>query len=563
RSIFASLNSDLFGWIFNPNTRRDFISVALTSQAFTEVALDILYHRVDFHNLLQVWHARGILRQIRPPSAESQEIGFVRVPNAPDYRRLMYYSRRVRRLSVSCQNWRANRYSTTFFPTFIEVITGRSTEQAELFPQLRSLTWKGPGELELAGCEAIIQASPRLKEFTYMERPEDPQSSADSWPTLLHTLASVQSLERIDLGWRMSLGPAGPSTRAGLALARLITKPNVKELELPDHVVTSSVVVSSLVSARQLEKLTFWPWIKPITAGAEVPRTASSDRLSYLGGTPRGMKPILAGASVFRALTAITSSDIGGDTAITWSFVRTFVDLVGNGCPVLKTLVLSGFVDEDPVEQRARFVLAPLRACTRMHRFSFLAMARHGPVSVPLDFNPTDSDWRYLISEWPDLQHFSYSFSGGYELMEYDPSLEPKPRATINTLVEFSRNCRQLVKLVLSLNATSQVTDAALLGEILPFGNSMKFINFLGGSIEDDAVEGLATLLLRLTRDDVGFHPGTRHNLDSMEEDGFDMSSERNWLAAKKLIDFTRKVRPLGTPSEPKELSLEDLFGTS
>ncbi|KIO21244.1 hypothetical protein M407DRAFT_245534 [Tulasnella calospora MUT 4182] len=365
----------------------------------------------------------------------------------------------------------------------------------------------------------------------------------------------------------MFMGPVGPSTRVGLALSSLITKPNLKELELPDLVVTSAVVVSSFASARQLQKLTLSSGLypKPITGGgAEVPRAASSDRLSHLAGTPDGMKSILAAAFVFRALTTLTTRDAGGDHTFTWSFARTFFDLVGNGCPVLKNLDLGGFVTEGAADQRAYFVLAPLRACTRMRRFSFLGMAYHGPVPVPQDFNPTDSDWRSLISEWPDLQHISYTFSGGYELVEYDPSLEPKPRATINTLMEFSRNCRQLVVVIVSLNVTSRDTDAALLGDILPFGSPMKFINFLGGSIEDDAVEGLAIMLLRLTRDDVDFHQGTRRNLDILEDDGFDMSSERNWLAAKKLIDFTRRARPLGPPptSSGSEEVYKFLMGT-
>ncbi|KAG8936105.1 hypothetical protein FRC00_009755 [Tulasnella sp. 408] len=475
---------------------------------------------------------------------------------------MTYYSRRVRRLSVYCQDdyGRVNRYEANFFPTLIGLITGGNTEQFKPFPQLQSLFWSGPGEVELVSCEAIIQASPRLKAFFYNEGLEDSESSPDSWPTLLRTLASVQSLEKVDLGWRMSLGPEGPTTRAGLALSSLITKPNLKELVLPDHVVTSSVVVSSFASARQLERLTFEPSRKPIKGVAEVPRTASSHRLSYLSGTPRGMKSILSGPSVFRTLTTVTTSDVGGETTITWSFVRTFFNLVGNGCPALETLVLTGYVDEGPIEQRAPFALAPLRACTRMRHFQFMAMAYHGPVTVPQDFNPTDSDWGYLISEWPDLQHISYTFSGGYELVEYDPSLEPKPRATINTLIEFSRRCRQLVMLILSLNATSQDTDAALQGDILQFGSSMNFINFLGGYIEDDAVEGLAMLLLRLTRDHVRFHPGKQRGLAYLREEGSDTSSERNWGAAKKLIDFTRKARPSGPPVAPRELSDKELL---
>ncbi|KAG8900886.1 hypothetical protein FRC00_010597 [Tulasnella sp. 408] len=205
---------------------------------------------------------------------------------------------------------------------------------------------------------------------------------------------------------------------------------------------------------------------------------------------------------------------MGGDTAISWSFIRT--------------------------------------ACTRMQRFRFLARADRGPVAVPQDFNPTDSDWRYLISEWPDLRHMSYTFAGGYEVVKYNPSLEPKPRATITTLMMFSGSCRQLETLTVPLNATSYDTYAALEGDIVRFSSSMTSINFLGGHIEDDAVEGLAMLLLRLTRDDVEFHSGTRRDLDYLEKAGYDMSSERNWLAAKKHIYVTRKARPLESPAAPR-----------
>lgn len=74
RSIFAYL-SDVFESSAEPKTEQNpLLSVARACQAFTEVALDILYRNIDFKSLLQVWHAGGILKRVKKPSARSQEI---------------------------------------------------------------------------------------------------------------------------------------------------------------------------------------------------------------------------------------------------------------------------------------------------------------------------------------------------------------------------------------------------------------------------------------------------------------------------------------------------------
>ncbi|KAG8912648.1 hypothetical protein FRC01_004968, partial [Tulasnella sp. 417] len=556
RLIFGFLGAPIPHWAIWASTgRNDLVSIARTCQAFTEVALDILYHDVKLESLLQVWHAKGILRRVQTPSAEPEEIVFDRVPNSFDYQRLSYYSRRVRVLNVRYR-WYATgtqmSYGTNFFPTFIEAITNWSTQQAEPFPQLQSLTWSGPGEVELVSCEAIILASPRLKAFTYGEYRDDSRSSSDSWPTLLRTLASAQSLERIEINLDLPvIDPIGPGTRAGLALCRLIMKPNLKELHLPDYVLESAAVVSSFASARHLERLTLSPAWKSVTGGVtDVPRAVTLDRLSHLGGTLDGMKTILAGPFVFRALTTITTDDVL-QTSFYCSHLRTFFGLVGNGCPVIETLHISGYIHLDTVGQRSHFVLAPLRACTRMQHFMLhmMMLDRDGiRVHVPQDFNPTDMDWSSLISSWPDLHKMSYYFTGSSEGGEYYRRLDPGPRGTTRTLMGFSRNCRQLVSLVVPLTVTLHDTSAALQDDILPFGNFLRSMGFTNYSIEDDAVDVLAKLLLRLTWDDVGFDWS---DLQGSEEGGFDLRSEKNLRAAIKLIDFIREARPTGTPPAP------------
>ncbi|KAG8900885.1 hypothetical protein FRC00_010596 [Tulasnella sp. 408] len=558
----------MFESFTQPKTEQSaLLSVARTCQAFTEVALDILYCNIRFQDLLQVWHARGILKRVNKPFTKSQEIVFDRVPDPSEYQRLSYYSRRVRILEFRYEWWTVPQYSycgydTNFFPTFIEMIVDRGTKRAELFPQLHSLTWSGPGEIELVGCEAIIQASPQLKAFAYAEYRDDPQSSAESWPTLIRTLASAQSLEKIRISLDLPvIDSIGPGTRAGLALSGLIMKPNLKELELPDYVIESTVVMSSFAFACQLEKLVLSPAWKSVTGKAKVPRTASLDRLSYLSGTLEGMTSILAMPFVFRALSTLTTDDIL-ETSFTWSYVRTFFQLVGNVCPVVETLHLSGHMNRCPIDQRTGFVLAPLKACTLIQSFKLHVMDLDGPIaSVPQDFNPTDLDWRYLITEWPDLQQMSYHFSGPPEGGEYYRRLVPRPQATVKTLTEFSRVCRQLRTLTVPITLTSYDADAALQDDILPFNNSMYSINFFNYSIEDDAAEEAAILLLRLTRDDVEFHWETWVYPDDVEEEGFDMRNERNGCAVKKHIDFTRKARPTGpTPASSGSRDLAETW---
>lgn len=74
RSIFVSLLLGQFAWSPWSNAKRDLLSVALTCQAFTEVALDILYNDVSLHDLLQIWRARGILRRVQTPSASLEMV---------------------------------------------------------------------------------------------------------------------------------------------------------------------------------------------------------------------------------------------------------------------------------------------------------------------------------------------------------------------------------------------------------------------------------------------------------------------------------------------------------
>ncbi|KAG9033548.1 hypothetical protein FS837_002442, partial [Tulasnella sp. UAMH 9824] len=296
--------------------------------------------------------------------------------------------------------------------------------------------------------------------------------------------------------------------------------------------------------------------------GAEVSRVAFSDRLSYLAAGPGAMRSILAGAFVFQALTTLTDDGVGGQTTVTytWSFVRTFADLVGNGCPVLETLELSVYVDGGPIDQGTNFVLAPLGACTRVQVCRLLLLIKWPITRVPQGFNPTDLDWSRLISKWQDLRLMQYCLSRNPREDGYDKPLDVKPPATINTLTAFSRSCRQLARFIVPLTVSTGDLKAALQGDILSFSSSIKFINFLGGPIEDDVVEALATLLLRLTRDDVDFHPGGHGGLDYLEEEeegeeeeeeeyGFDTSttsrrSNENWRAAKKLIDSAGKQDP-------------------
>ncbi|KAG8973261.1 hypothetical protein FRC05_008975 [Tulasnella sp. 425] len=434
-----------------------------------------------------------------------------------------------------------------FFPTLTEVMAIQSTAGHNLFPELRSLVWSCEREADFVGCEAIIQASPRLKAFACEEsRKEAPERT---WPTLFRTLASVQSLEILELQAR-NLGPIGPGSRTGLALSYLLSKPNIRQLLLPDQVVTSTLVMISLASARQLEKLTLVESTPSIADGSAVHCTVSSDRLSHLSGTPQSLRSILAGESGLKALTKL--SIIYPWISFTWSFVRQFVDLIEKGCPILETLELEGRIDDAANLEthgiRAGFAIAGLGACTRMRRFHMDIKSNGWSTSpVPRDFNPSDSDWRCLTSQWPELQEMWYDL--GRESLndeEYKPALDPAPRATINTLTAFSRSCRQLKSLAVPMSATIHDTRAALQDDILPFSDSMDRMYFFRASIEDDAVEELAMLLLRLTRDDVELYPTELDDPDSTEGDELDSSREMNWHAAKKLVHFTRRARPLG-----------------
>lgn len=423
----------------------------------------------------------------------------------------------------------------------------QSTAGPNLFPRLHSLVWSCEREADFVGCEAIIQASPGLKAFAYEGSPREAPEL--TWPTLFRTLASVQSLEILEIQAR-NLGPVGPGTRAGLALSYLLSKFNIRQLLLPDYVVTSTLVMFGLASARQLEKLTLVHSTPSIADGSAVHCTVSSDRLSHLSGTPQGVRSILAAESGFTALTKLTISY--PLISITWSFVRQFVNLVGKGCPILETLRLHGHMDDDADLEthgmRAGFALAPLRACTRMQCFFMdIGSDSWSTSPVPRDFNPSDSDWRCLTSEWPELQEMWYEL--GRESLNdgaYSPALDPAPQATISTFTAFGRSCRQLRSLAVPISATIHDTRAALQDDILPFSDSMNRMYFFRASIEDDAVEELAMLLLRLTRDDVYLYPEEMDDPDSTEDDGSDSHRERNWLAVRKLVQFTRRARPLG-----------------
>ncbi|KAG8898366.1 hypothetical protein FRC01_010935, partial [Tulasnella sp. 417] len=160
------------------------------------------------------------------------------------------------------------------------------------------------------------------------------------------------------------------------------------------------------------------------------------------------------------------------------------------------------------------------------------------------DFNPTDLDWRELISEWPDLHEVAYWFTGWSERDTYR-RLDPGPRATIKTLMGFSRSHRQLRSLNVPVTVASYDTDAALRADVLPFSRSLHSIHFDNYSIEDDAVDGLAMLLLCLTHDDVVIW---WQDPDSVEDRGLDTRNEMNGRDTKKLIDFARKMRLMGFP---------------
>lgn len=399
---------------------------------------------------------------------------------------------------------------------------------------------------DFVGCEAIIQQSPRLKYFAYTDttRSSGP-FSASTWPSVLRTLVLARSLEVVKLEIE-SLGPVGLGTPTGLALSSLLSKLHIKQLLLPEDATLSNSLMSCLAATQGLQKLTFWPSVDEIAKRTEISGTLAWDRLSHLAGSPKTLlRSIRAGGSPFQALNTLTTTTGSNCGIITsWSLTRTLVSLVGERCPILKNVRIEADLEYSP-EWVGDFVLAPLRACPRMQYFYMDIKTYFWEYpSVPHDFNPTDQDWRSLVSEWPDLREIRYDIGDQNENEEgCKPALVPAPRATIKSIAAFGRSCRHLRALALPIMATLRDTEATLPDDILPFSDSLHYIDFSRASIEEAAVQEMAALLVRLTHDDVDLYPEERDLPDRIEDEALVIRRERNWQAVQKLVHSNRRAQ--------------------
>ncbi|KAG8944706.1 hypothetical protein FRC04_001605 [Tulasnella sp. 424] len=549
--VFYALSS-------KPDERQDaLVAVALTCQSFLDVALNILYDHITLFRLLQVWHGRGVLKRVNQPGTLDKYITFDRVPNASDRQRFEFYSRRVRTLEVPHRSGNvqlarpADSFGADFFPTIGEVIAIRGTARTNLFPELRSLMWG----CDLTGddfvvCQAIIQLSPRLKSFTYTDTNLRPPVPASTWPIVLLTLASTHSLEVVKLE-TTSLGPVGLGTGAGLALSSLLSNLHIKQLLLPEETAMSTSLLSRLATAQELQKLTFWPSDAQVvvTERTEEPGTLAWDRLTHLAGSSRALlRLILTGGSPFQALTTLAStagSEWGSE--FSWSLARTFISLLGERCPILQNIRVEIEIEAyvaDP-ERVGGFVLAPLRACPRIQRLYMVFETNSwDEYVIPDDFNPTDQDWRSLVPEWPDLREMQYDVGDPpFRNEKFKTAIVPAPRATIKSIAAFGRSCRHLKALALPITATLRDTDATLLDDILPFSDSLHYIDFSRASIEETAVQEMAALLVRLTHNDVDLYPEERNLPNRIENERLDIRRERNWQAVQKLVRSNRRAQ--------------------
>lgn len=401
-------------------------------------------------------------------------------------------------------------------------------------------------------CRAIIQLSLRLKSFTYTDTNLRPPVPASTWPIVLRTLASTHSLEVVKLETR-SLGPVGLGTGAGLALSSLLSNLHIKQLLLPEETIISTSLLSCLAVAQELQKLTFWPSDAQVvvTERTGKPGTLAWDRLTHLAGSPRALlRLILTGGSPFQALTtlATTRSAWGNANEFSWSLARTFISLLGERCPILQNIRVEVEIEADVAdpERAGGFVLAPLRACPRIQYLNMVFETDSwDEYFTPDDFNPTDQDWRSLVPEWPDLREMQYDVGDPpYREEKFKMAIAPAPRATIKSIAAFGRSCRHLKALALPITATLRDTDATLLDDILPFSDSLHYIDFSRASIEETAVHEMAALLVRLTHDDVDLYPAGLKDLPSRKEDEIlDIRRERNWQAVQKLVRSNRRAQ--------------------
>ncbi|KAG8912651.1 hypothetical protein FRC00_004035, partial [Tulasnella sp. 408] len=148
--------------------QNDLTNLAATCRAFLEVALDVLWRRVNFGRLIQVWKARGVVAQ--RDSDDPREMGFERSPTVEDWQRFEYYARRVRHMRLDCLPVKT-RFSNDFATAVLERsmhprLQVDQSPPLPLFYKMNSLELESAdAESEVCAYVAVINESPGLHSF--------------------------------------------------------------------------------------------------------------------------------------------------------------------------------------------------------------------------------------------------------------------------------------------------------------------------------------------------------------------------------------------------------------
>ncbi|KAG8912652.1 hypothetical protein FRC00_004036 [Tulasnella sp. 408] len=548
------------------NAQDDLANLAATCRAFSEVALNVRWRNANFHQLIQVWNARGVIARRDMSRRGSPEMGFARAITLEDWQRFEYYARRIHHMQLEYLP-DTIRFSTDFATAVLErTILPRfqveGVSPLPIFPKLNSLEFMFcTAKSEVCVCMAVINESPCLDRFVAHVITSYTDLPSDAWTALLATLGNrgrplkyLAVLPDMDgLGTTHIIGPKTHS------LAQLIVRSTLQELALPSDVIPIRIILNAISYLPTLKKLQLG-YCDSFTVDYEtpVPQNAFSSLECLEGGSAavRSLLVIPKLPSLAKLVIRDGRSYTVGSGPLSWPFVREMIGVISRSCPALEILHLQTMLySEEETDilttgRPATSVFVQLQACPSLKdvRFDFSGTSFDHPGSLEEELNLSDDQWEQLAVAWPDLKSIWFSAGSSYHEGRHDEWAvwAPRPRATLRTTASFFRHCPELFCCGVSVLARGEEARAAM-KDVLPRQEPTR-LDFRGSWADKKDAQGIAIFLASLVSyqdsdmkipqllSSYQVDPELPHTVVEFER-------RQDWQEIKQLVDSTRITR--------------------